>query len=241
MLKVAICDNDANELNKISDLVSIYENFTLFTYQNPQKLSQDISAGKVFDIFLLDIVMDNINGLELANQIREKDGQAVIIFLTSFDKYALSAYGVRASQYLLKPIDPELLYRELNIIQDNLEQRRQLLFPLKTSTGFMGIPFHKITHCRMENRRLVCALSDGQEAKTQTLRIPFIKSVHMLTNDMRFLQPHISFLVNLDYVSCIKEQDLVLADGTLIPIAQNSYSMVKNRYMEYVFGDKAYV
>ena len=62
-------------------------------------------------IALLDIEMPGVNGLEAAEQIREMDEDAVIIFLTAFDEfnYAKRAISVHALEYLLKPTSEEEL------------------------------------------------------------------------------------------------------------------------------------
>ena len=65
------------------------------------------------DLALLDINMPDMNGLELAGEIRRLHPQTAVIFITAFRQYALEAYAVHPSAYLLKPFDPMLLQREL--------------------------------------------------------------------------------------------------------------------------------
>ena len=59
----------------------------------------------------LDIEMPGMNGLEAAEQIRERDKNCSIIFLTAFDEfnYAKRAIAVRAMEYLLKPVEDQEL------------------------------------------------------------------------------------------------------------------------------------
>ena len=66
------------------------------------------------DIALLDIDMPAMNGLELAARIREMHPETAIIFLTGYAEYALDAFKLHASGYLLKPINREKLYAEVN-------------------------------------------------------------------------------------------------------------------------------
>ena len=65
------------------------------------------------DLALLDINMPDMNGLELAGEIRRLHPQTAVIFITAFRQYALEAYAVHPSASLLKPFDPMLLQREL--------------------------------------------------------------------------------------------------------------------------------
>src|SRR5690348_4185241 len=58
------------------------------------------------DLVFLDIQMRGMNGFEMLNQL-PKDRNPVIIFLTAYDQYALSAFQVHALDYLLKPVDSD--------------------------------------------------------------------------------------------------------------------------------------
>ena len=57
-----------------------------------------------YDVFLLDIYMHNMSGIQVAEEIRKKDKYVLIIFITSSKDYAVEVYRVHASDYLLKPI-----------------------------------------------------------------------------------------------------------------------------------------
>ncbi len=79
------------------------------------------------DIALLDIEMPGVNGLEAAEQIREKNKNCIIIFLTAFDEfaYAKRAIGVRAMEYMLKPAPKEELEAVLEEAIRVLDSRKE--------------------------------------------------------------------------------------------------------------------
>ena len=66
------------------------------------------------DLVLLDIDMPGMNGLELASVIKEKWPQTAICFLTGYAQYAVEAFSVRATGYLLKPVSKDRLEEEVN-------------------------------------------------------------------------------------------------------------------------------
>ena len=236
MLKVAICDEDADECAKIESFVRAYSDFELCAYTDSKKLARDVGGGRTFDLYILDIVMPEPDGIELARLIRETDKDAVVIFLTNYEERALDAYRVRAAQYLLKPVNYETLSGELDIATSAVQRKKSKTFMLKTKTGMEAIPFHKIVYCTFENRRLAIVTEDGRKLVGSMLRIAFDEAAAALLEDERFIRPHTSFIVNMDFTHGIDGDLLVMKTGAQVPIAQRMQSEIKNRYVRYFFG-----
>ncbi len=236
MVKVAVCDDDASEVKKIEDFVRAYDgDFDITVYTSSKELARAIEDGAAFDVYLLDIVMPNPDGIELARLIRQTDETAAIIYLTSHDGRALDAFSVRASQYLTKPVRRETLYRELDIALTAVKAKNANIFLLKTKNGQQAIPFHRIVYCELENRALSCVTADGERHRSVTLRAPFDKAVSPLLADKRFIRPHISFAVNMDYVKSIQGNCFVMKTGETVPIAHRAADEVKEKYLHYFF------
>lgn len=81
-------------------------------------------AEKGADILLLDIEMPGITGLEAAEQIRQKDRNCAILFLTAFNEfdYARKAISVHALDYLLKPYDETELFLSIDSAMHYVDQ-----------------------------------------------------------------------------------------------------------------------
>lgn len=69
--------------------------------------------GNDADLALLDIDMPGMNGIELAAAIKKKRPDTAIIFLTGYSEYAVEAFAVRASGYLMKPVTQEKLEKDV--------------------------------------------------------------------------------------------------------------------------------
>ena len=75
------------------------------------------------DIALLDINLPDMNGIELAARMREVDPALSIIFLTGYSEYAVDAFRLHASGYLLKPVNKQRLKEEIDLaMQRHSEQ-----------------------------------------------------------------------------------------------------------------------
>ena len=236
MLKVAICDDDAAEVKKIEDFVRAYNgDFDITVYTSSKKLEQAIEDGIAFDLYLLDVVMPKPDGIELARLIRGIDETAAIIYLTSHDGHALDAFSVRASQYLTKPVCRKTLYRELDAALTVVKKRKANTFLLKTKDGWQTIPFHRLVYCELEGRALCCVTADGEQHRGVTLREPFEKAVSTLLTNGSFICPHVSFVVNMDYVKSIQGNFFMMKIGGTVPITRRSAGEIKEKYLQYFF------
>lgn len=75
------------------------------------------------DLVLLDIDMPGMNGIELAAAIKAKQPDAAVIFLTGYPQYAVDAFAVRASGYLMKPVTREALARDVEYALSGRQKR----------------------------------------------------------------------------------------------------------------------
>ena len=106
MIRLALCDDDLHFLQSLRQAVDQWFSES----QTPSSCSEFPSGKELlsaletthFDIFFLDIEMPEIDGMQLAKQVRDTLSDAVIIFLTSHDEFAPDGYRVQALRYLSK-------------------------------------------------------------------------------------------------------------------------------------------
>lgn len=94
-MKIAICDDDKNELFRILSVLADYQTqrnieFSYKPFDNSTELASNL-LQEHYDIYLLDVVMPGLNGIELAKEIRSSDKAADIIFLTSSPEFAVES------------------------------------------------------------------------------------------------------------------------------------------------------
>ena len=121
MYKIAICDDDKISLTYIYKIICDYfkDKSNLFseisTFSNANML---LSSSKTFDIYFLDIILPDIDGIEIAKQLRKAGNSGLIIYFTSSKEFALDAFQVEAFQYLLKPVSNTISGISKSIIYD---------------------------------------------------------------------------------------------------------------------------
>ena len=110
----AICVDD--EALILARTVSLMKKTKLFnnveSFMEPEEAIEYLDTTPV-DLALLDIDMPQMGGLELADSLKKKNPGIKVIFLTGYSEYAVDAYAMHATGYLLKPVGYERLLSEL--------------------------------------------------------------------------------------------------------------------------------
>ena len=105
---IAVCDDQTAELGRLTELLGAWETdrgtpVRVKSFRSAAALL-DAARHERFTLYLLDIMMPGLNGMDAAREIRGFDKAADIIFLTSSPGFAYDSYSVQALEYLLKPI-----------------------------------------------------------------------------------------------------------------------------------------
>ena len=121
MIRIAICDDDIPTLESVYTLVKAYADahpeieFLIRRFHSVYDLLECLeNRERNFHVYLLDILMPLLNGIELGVQIRKNDMHAAIIYLTTSPEYALDSFQVSPSTYLIKPVEKDSLFTALD-------------------------------------------------------------------------------------------------------------------------------
>ena len=116
--KIAICDDDQNQIEYLTSIVTSWsarEGHTceIRNFASAEAFLFEYEEDKAYDILLLDVEMKNMNGIDLAKCIRKDNNRVEIIFITSHFEFVGEGYEVDALHYLIKPISTEKLTQVL--------------------------------------------------------------------------------------------------------------------------------
>lgn len=124
-LKIAICDDEQNQIEYITSLVTSWgakewHSCEIRTFASAEAFLFEYEDDKAYDILLLDVEMKNITGIELAKRIRKDNNHAEIVFITSHFEFVGEGYEVDALHYLIKPISEDKLSQVLTKAAEKL-------------------------------------------------------------------------------------------------------------------------
>lgn len=186
-----------------------------------------------YDLLIFDIEMGRLSGMELAADIRKKDEEIPILFVTGYDSYMAQGFEVAALHYLLKPLQKEKLSAVLDKFNRNrLKKVREEKLLLHTEQGPLSIQVSKIWY--IEARAHQCILYTEDE--TYVLHSAISEMVRMLCGRKEFVRCHRSYLVNVQHISAIVKPELVLDDKRRIPVSRSAEKEVNQAFIELYKG-----
>jgi len=191
-----------------------------------------IRAGKRCSIIILDICMPLISGMELAQEIRKYDRVAKIIFLTTSERFALASYDVRAYGYVVKDGTFAKLYRILNEAVGEISSALDEYTLIKTKTGLVKIFYHSVEYIEIMGKMISIHLKNG-EAYEKYGTLSDIENT--FTVQPHFIKPHRSFIVNMNYIRKLHNNEIIMVSGARVPVAKSSYGELKAAYISYSF------
>ena len=238
-MKIAICDDNKQELLRINNLVDEYSRCALTEdkievseFTSSIHLLEQLDGGKHFDVFLLDIIMPNINGIKLATDIRNTDQVAKIIFLTSTSEFAVASYSVGAFNYLLKPVQKDKLFSVLEKAYKDICMNPKQYIVVKTQTALSKVFLHQLIYVEVKGRTVYFNQKNGVIIES-TSTLSQVEAVLLI--DKRFIKPHRSYIVNLDYIKNLSQNGIITTNEIFIPVSRNIFKEVKQAYIHYSF------
>lgn len=172
--------------------------------------------------------MSGENGIDAAEEIRKYDHRVKIIFLTSSAEYAVASYRVGAYYYQLKPVRGEVLFRLLDSALEDCGRERDSSLILRCKSGITRIEPRQLEFCEIDNRTLVLHLANGTVLES-------VGSLGRLYRQLMpfgcFLQPHRSYIVNLDYVQTLSARDIIMSGQVKIPLSNGKRNEVKKAFL----------
>ena len=235
---VSICDDNLIGREVLRELLLEYQrqrgisDLKILEYDSPVVLEKELDRVES-DVYLLDIIFPDGNGIELAREIRLRYHHNPIIFITSSNKDTMNAFNVFALRYFVKPVKPKPFFETMDYAVGRLKENAPKYFLINTIEGKQRLRFSSIMYVERKSQILHITMNTGKIYESVTLRESFASKLRPLLEDDRFVQTHVSFVVNLDAVDAYRKDQMLMQDGRSIPISRNFSTSVKERYLSY--------
>lgn len=235
VLKIAIVDDEPIFLNDMHNIALKF--FTskkvipvIDVFQKHRLLLYELGEGTYYDLFLLDIEMksDKLDGLMIAEKIREINPNALIIFVTSHLKYTINAFKVKAFRYVPKDEMEGKLPEALEESYQEIENRKGAFYSIETITKYMKLYYPNIYYIHKIGKYSIIVSSLGEYKVRKSLAV-----VYKELESLEFIFVERGFIVNVTHIDRMEDEKIFLDNGEVLKVSRLQVHFVKEKIAEY--------
>ena len=226
-MKIAVCDDDRNDIAIINSLIKKYDpDLSAENYCSAEELLDGLNE-QWYDLIFLDIQMKTLNGFEAAKLIVERyeDKAPLIVFTTNSSQYTLRGYEV-AFRYLIKPVGFE-------DISNVLSSAKRIITPKVIELSYYGksmvITVDDICYCEVFGHNTIVHTKEN----TYECRYP-LKKVEEMLQGVLFFRPHVSYIINMTFVQNATQGEILLKNGMKIKISRHKKKDFTRLFHQYL-------
>ena len=235
---IAVCDDQIEELEKVMGLLQAWQTdrraaVRLRSFRSAGELL-DAAQRERFTLYLLDVLMPGVTGMEAAREIRSFDDAADIVFLTTSPGFAYESYGVRALEYLLKPVSAKLLFPLLDRLYQR-EQNPQDGLTVRSEGVLVRLPFSQLSFVEVMGKHLFFHMTDDSVHEV----VGALKEYEgALLARPEFMRTHRSYIVNMLQAEKLSPAGVVTFSGRSVPVSRLLYNQLQKDYLELLFSGR---
>lgn len=232
MIKVAIIDDESDSRNSVRlHLNELYRDIEVVGEADDLKTGLALIISTNPDLVFLDINLPDGTGFDLLESLPHKNIN--IIFVTAYDQHAIRAFRYSAIDFLLKPVDPEILAKAIEKFRDKVDisslqlrlttllanKKSPKKIALPTTGGYKFVLTENIRHCVSDGSYTLFHVNTGEKI----LVCHPLKEYEELLEGNDFFRVHQSHLIHLKYVKEYKKGEggsVILDDNTEIQVAR---------------------
>lgn len=216
-MDIAIVDDDVSCVKRIKQFIARYQEnhggeYLISEYQDGLTFLEEVN--KSYDLIFLDIDMPMMNGMNTARQLRERDENVCLIFITNMAQFAIKGYEVNALDFIVKPVEYSIFEFKMKKAVSIISRRYDNMLTLKVKNGIRRIRVNDIYYVEVIKHKLIYHTVHGDIEVWEAL-----SDVEQRLTSYGFARCNISFLVNLRYVTEIQE-DSVCVNGEHLKISR---------------------
>ena len=225
---IAVTDDIPADAQKLAgDIRRIFSNYpqhhvSIQVFDSAESMLS-FGAGS-FQMAFLDILMDGMNGIELAKKLRAADINMLIVFLTSSPEYAFEAFPVHPFAY-----PDEDLQRVLSEAIRALQQE-ETVFPIRAAYTSYQVPAASIVSAVAQGHSVELNMEDGQTIRSI---MTFAEIRTLLLTEPRFLESNRGVIVNMDHVASLEKGVLHLSDRSVFSLRTRNRGELISQFTQY--------
>jgi DNA-binding LytR/AlgR family response regulator len=220
-VRIAVCDDNKSVCTQICKIIDNYgyENFCelkIDTFYSGEKLLDSINKGNYYNLIYLDIDMKEINGAEVAKNIRKNSNNYItdIVFITGIENYGKELFEANALKLIDKPISENEIIDVL-ILSTKKNQKVSGLFKYKKNLDVYFIPTSEIIYFKKLARRIKMVSIN----KEDIFYMKMDDLIAEVSNQDVFIRIDRSILINFHHVRRFEYDKVEMSNGDILMIS----------------------
>ena len=190
------------------------------SFATGEALLRAFTAG-AFGLLFLDVFLPGMSGVDAARKIREADRDCMMVFITESPDFAMEGFMVQAAGYVVKPINQAKMSNAMHACRFVFEQNSRAI-ELPVSGEDVLISVADLIYVEVFDKEAVFHMKRGN-LKT---RLP-LETVEKRLGGVPFLRCNRSYIVNMNYVDDMLDDDFLMRNGDLVPIRKNNRKQIR--------------
>lgn len=233
MIKISIVDDDESFTILLKRKVTDYfeknkQLCQIDTFSNTQLFYYELTEKQHYDICFMDIEMPGINGIQLAEKLREYDKNTYLVFVTSYFEFAAHGYSLKAFDFIQKSLLDEKLSLVLTGIVLEMKRTENKFYCIETDVRLQRIEYKEIIYLYKSNKNTVIV---SMEEEIQ-VRKP-LQTVFQELNSEEFIWVERGYIINLEHIMGMNGRDIRLRNGTIIRAGKARARTIKEAIHDY--------
>ena len=233
MNKIALCDNNPKAKEQIRKCCEKYDakEGNINEYYEFSSGEDLLASSLHFDLIFLDIEMDDLNGIETAEQIRKTDMNVLLIIVSGYSKYKTRAYGLHVFDYMDKPFRSSQIEHVLQEVKRYQKLMETKFTVFRTTEGVTKLNIKEVLYLEFKSRKTHIYTTNGIYITKETLN----ECMNRL-KEYDFFSPHRAFIVNFYHIRSFDSSSILLDDQekTALPISKLRVKEFREEFLMYL-------
>lgn len=233
-MQIAVIDDSSAQREQLSAFITEYYSGTstyrqVDLFESGEQLMEQWKPG-TYDLLFIDIYLDGISGLEVAERIRQSDKDCLMVFTTNSRDFALRGFELRVSDYLVKPFSYEKFKATMEYCEKSRRSHARYI-EVKESRTMIKIRLDDIIFTDYFNHYIQI------HTKTRMVRsyMKFEAFAPLLLCYPQFLSCYRNCIVNMDRVVSLEKNDFIMDTEERVPITRKKRQEIHQQYADYQF------
>lgn len=233
-MKIAICDDDDRIIEQIEQYMETINDKSLEyeVFFCAEELKQYLTEQDVnFDVYILDIEMKEMSGIDFAKKIREKNLDSLIIFMTSYSQYVFDVFETITFDFIEKPLTFEKIGKTLEKAKKYLGMaEKRFVFSYRKNN--YSISFSNILYLEKEGRKVwIYTIGENMYQANMTL-----EEIWSQLDDEMFGLLNKSLMVNISKIEGIVGENVILQGDKKLYVSRDYKNSLKKKHFNYLRG-----